>query len=252
MLKHYISLIAYKARADLLAEARRGYMGVFWWVIEPVLFMAVFYVVFVVVFRRGGDDAVAFLLIGLVVWKWFASTIPMCANSILANKGLIRQVYIPKMIMPFMVLTTATIKFFIIFFLLLVFLLLAGIMPSVHWFALLPMVFIQALMMLAVGCVLAATTPFLPDIKLIVENGMLLLFFVSGIFFDIATVPLEVKTYLYLNPMAGLIESYRAVLLKGMWPDWLLLANVFGFSLLGLMIGLILLHHYDRTYSKVV
>ena len=75
---HYISIIFEKAKADLIAEVRRGYLGILWWFIEPLLYLSVFYVVFVFVFDRGGEDGVAFLLTGLVVWKWFSSGVMHC------------------------------------------------------------------------------------------------------------------------------------------------------------------------------
>jgi len=252
MLQHYISLIVYKAQADLLAEARRGYLGMLWWIVEPVLYMAAFYVVFVVVFKRGGDHAIAFLLIGLIVWKWFGSAVPMCANALVANKGLIRQVYLPKWVLPLMVIATQSVKFFTVFALLLLFLALTGIPLSVHVLALLPVMIVQCCLILAVGSILAAITPFLPDLKLVVENGMLLLFFVSGIFFDVSSVPEDVRGYLYLNPMLGVIDSYRDILLADAWPDWGLLTIILACSLAGMAMGFVLLRYFDRTYAKVL
>lgn len=250
--RHYLSLIIQKSAADLISEARRGYLGILWWIIEPVLYMSVFYLIFVVVFDRGGEGRVAFLLTGLVVWKWFASSIPQCANSITANIGLIRQVYIPKYVFPAMVVMNSTIKFLIVFVLLLVFLILTGSRPGIEWFALPVLMGVQLLLMLAIGSVLSAFVPFIPDLRLIIDNGMILLFFMSGIFFDISSASPEIKTYLYLNPMVGIIDNYRLVLLDGVWPDWSLLARVFSLSLLGLALGWYLLRRFDRTYVKVI
>jgi lipopolysaccharide transport system permease protein len=250
--RHYFSLIVQKSAADLISEARRGYLGILWWIIEPVIYMSVFYLIFVMVFDRGGEDRVAFLLTGLVVWKWFATSIPQCANCISANVGLIRQVYIPKLVFPAMVVTTSTTKFLIVFALLLVFLIFTGKSPSAEWFALPVLMGVQLLVMLAIGSVLSAFVPFVPDLKLIIDNGMILLFFMSGIFFDISSASPEIKTYLYLNPMVGIIDNYRMVLLDGVWPDWFLLGTVFSISLVGIALGWYLLRRFDRTYAKVI
>jgi len=249
---HYFAIIFEKAKADLVSEARRGYMGMLWWVVEPLLFMGVFYVIFVVLFNRGGEDAVAFLLTGLVIWKWFAISIPQCGNCIPANIGLIRQVYIPKHVFPGMVVTASTMKFLMVFMLLMVFLLITGKGPATAWLSIPLLVGVQLLMTLAIGSVLASIVPFLPDLKLIVDNGMMLLFFLSGVFFDISSVSPEMKAYLYLNPMVGIIENYRSVLLEGAWPDWLFLCKVLVVSLAGISLGCYLLHRFDRTYAKVI
>ena len=252
LLLHYIQLVFQKAVGDLLAEARRGYMGMLWWVVEPVLYMSVFYIIFVKVFQRGDENFVFFLLTGLVVWKWFATTVPQCANSLKANVGLIRQVYIPKSVLLGMVATASTLKFLIVFVLLLIFLMLTAVQPSPVWISLPILLLLQLFMMLAIGGVLAALVPFLPDLKLIIDNGMMLLFFLSGIFFDISGVSSEMKGYLYLNPMVGLIEAYRDVLLEGMWPDWALLGKIFIASSVMLVVGWSLLKKYDRVYAKVL
>jgi lipopolysaccharide transport system permease protein len=250
--KQYLLLILQKSTSDLMAEARQGYIGMLWWVIEPILYLSVFYFIFVVVFARGGKDAIAFLLIGLVTWKWFGSSIPKCSSSISANIGLIRQIYIPKLLLPGMALVTTTIKFLIVFILLMAFLIIIGFVINVTWLALPVLLLIQFIMTLAVGSVLAAVVPFLPDLKFIIDNAMVLLFFLSGIFFDFSSVSPEIMTYLHLNPMLGLIESYRTVLVAGLWPDWELLGYIFIMSILFLGLGWYLLYRFDRVYPKIV
>lgn len=251
-IKKYLALILQKSLADLISEARRGYMGLLWWIVEPILYMSVFYLIFVVLFERGGEDRVAFLLTGLVVWKWFATSIPQCANCIQANIGLIRQVYIPKIVFPVMVVMTSTLKFLIIFVLLLGFLLITGKEPSVSWLSIPIMMSVQLLLMLAIGSVFASIVPFFPDLKLIIANIMMLLFFLSGVFFDISSISSEMKIYLYLNPMVGIIENYRGVLIEGTWPDWQLLAKISIISFTGMILGWSLLRKFDQTYAKVI
>jgi len=250
--RHYCSFILQRSIAELISEARRGYMGYLWWVVEPVLYMAVFYVVFVVVFHRGGEHAVAFLLVGLVSWKWFASSIPKSSNAVLANAGLIRQVYMPKIVFPFTVLMTSSIKFLIVFCLLLGFLILTGMPPNAAWVGLPLIMLVQLLVMLAIGCILASIVPFLPDLKLVIENGMTFLLFMSGIFFDISTVSPTMQKYLYLNPMTGIIESFRHVLLNGLYPDFVLLGKLAFFACMGIVLGAYLLFKFDRVYVKIM
>lgn len=246
---HYMALIVQKALAELISESRRGYMGMLWWVIEPVLYMGVFYLIFDVLSHRGGKSAVAFLLVGLVVWKWIATSIPQCAGCIQANAGLIQQVYIPKWVFPGMVVTTTTIKFLIVFTLLLAFLLIAGFKPAPAWFSIPIIMIVQILMLLAVGNVLAAIVPFFPDLKLIVDNTMMLLFFLSGVFIHFNAAS---PKYLYMNPITQLIESYRHVLMNGAWPDWETLGIIALASLIGIAAGGLLLNRNDQVYAKVL
>lgn len=250
--KHYLLLILQKSISDLIAEARQGYLGILWWIIEPVLYLLVFYFIFVAVFERGGKDAVTFILIGLVVWKWFGSSIPKCSHSISANIGLIRQIYIPKFVFPSMAILTATFKFFIVMFLLLVFLVVLGYGPKITWLAVPVLIVIQFLFTLGIGVVLAAIVPFLPDLRVVIDNALLLLFFLSGVFFDFSSVSPDIKTILHINPLLGLIESYRTTLVSGLWPDWQLLGGIFIASLICMALGVYLLRRYDRVYPKII
>jgi lipopolysaccharide transport system permease protein len=251
-INQYLLLILQKSTSDLVAEARQGYLGMLWWVIEPVLYLSVFYFIFVAVFDRGGKDSVVFLLIGLVIWKWFGSSIPKCSNSIFANSGLIKQIYIPKIVFPVITILTTTFKFIIVFFLLLLFLLIIGYGVNTAWLALPLLILMQFLLTLSIGGVLSALIPFLPDLRIVIDNAMLLLFFVSGVFFDFSSASPMAKALLHINPMLGLIESYRNVLVSGVWPDLIILAYIFILSLLLMIIAMYLLHRFDRVYPKIV
>ncbi|RME60646.1 ABC transporter permease, partial [Candidatus Parcubacteria bacterium] len=215
-------------------------------------YLGAFYVLSTIVLHRGGEGAVSFLLVGLVVWKWFMQAIPQCGSSILINAGLIKQVYLPKWVLPASALCTNTIKFFILFAILLLYLILVGHGITIKWLSLPILMMIQFVTMVAIGGVLAAITPFFPDLRLIVGNSLLLLFFLSGIFFDIDSVESDMKEFLYLNPMAGIIIAYRDVLLRAEWPDWNMLGMIASVSLMGGWVAWRLLDKYDRVYAKVI
>lgn len=249
--RHFLELIFYKTRADLKAEAAQGYIGFFWWVAEPLLYMGAFYVIFALVLQRGGPGFVPWLLIGLVAWKWFDTSVRMAAGSIRAGRGLMNQVYLPKLFFPAVALLKNGAKFLVTLALLMVFLLLAGVTPDWHWLALPVVGALQALVVVGVALTLAAVVPLWPDLMLLVNNGLMLMFFLSGVFFDTGAAPGWVHDALMLNPMAPLLEAWRAVLLGQSWPDgpWLVWAALCGGGLIAL--GLWLLRRFDRYYPRL-
>ena len=89
-------IIYFKTYAELKAESHRYYLGILWWLIEPIIYMLVFYFVFGVLFQRGTEDFVPFLLTGLVFWHWFQSTVMQSADTISANRFLLNQVFVPN------------------------------------------------------------------------------------------------------------------------------------------------------------
>ena len=249
---HIVDLVIQKSKAGLRAEASRGYLGVLWWVLEPLLYMSIFYVIFVHLFHRGDENFIMFLLTGLIVWKWFATTVMNGANSLMANSSLMNQVYLPKIIFPLTAVVTNTFKFFLILSLFLVFLQFTSIQVSWTWLLLPLLVLTQLLLMIGLCSLLAAIMPFFPDLQAILQNIMMMMLFLSGVFFDIGRLPAPVQSYFRLNPMATLIAMYRKLLLDGVAPDFKQLFWIVLFSLMVLALSLMLLRRFDRVYPKII
>lgn len=249
---HFLEIVRFQVYAQLKAEAARGFLGILWWIIEPVLFMGVLYTVFTLGLRGGGRDFIPFLLCGLITWKWFATTVTQGGRSIMSSSSLMNQVYLPKWIFPSVIILTNTIKFSLAMTVLLIFLMIYGSPITLSWLAL-PLIMGAQLMLIgAVAGIVSALVPFFPDLTLLVETGLMFMFFVSGIFFDISSLPEGTGKLLSLNPMAVLIDSYRSVLLKGVPPDWSGLAAVVLLSAAGTWAAYRLLNHFDREYPKLV
>ena len=237
--------------ADLHAEAARAYVGFVWWILEPLLYMGAFYVAFGMGLRNGGGASALSLLCGLVPWKWFASSVQNGSDIIQANGGLIMQVYLPKYVLPGMVMVTNGIKVLIILGLLMLAMAAAhGV--ALSWLALPVLVLVEMLLALALSSLAAAIVPLLPDLDLVISNGLIVMMFLSGIFRDVSTLPRHIAALLALNPMVHVIRGFRAVLLEQQWPDWTALAGVVLFSLVVYGLALALLRRYDRVYPKLL
>lgn len=250
----YAQLILYKTYADLRAESERTYMGYFWWIAEPILYMLVFYIVFgkVLGFREAGD--IPFLLIGLIAWKWFEGCIKHGANSLLANGGLMRQVYLPKYIFPSTMILADSFKFLVSFALLMVFLWFTGHPPTASYLAIPILLGCQLFLIVGLVYPIAAFMPFLPDFYLLVENGMRMLFFASGIFYSFAERDFspKIRAALEINPLIGLFEGYRGALLQNQWPDPSVIARVLIPGAVGMALGAYLIIRHDRTYPRII
>lgn len=219
-LRRTASLVLYKASAYLRAESERTYAGFVWWILEPALSMLVYYLVFSFLLDRGGPEYVAFLLVGIVTWRWFQSTILRGANAIVSAKTLMQQVYVPKLVFPLATLLSDTFKFGIVFLLLLVGLALTGFPVATGALVALPLVLgVELLLVTALTVLAAGAVPFLPDLRIVLQNLLRLWFFLSGVFYDLEIFPERAQFWLRLNPMAVILESYRGVLLEGEWPD---------------------------------
>ena len=250
---HYCHLVLYKSYADLKAEATRAYLGFLWWFLEPVMYMAVFYLIFETGLRSGKEGFVEFLLCGLIVWKWFSSTVMAASSTLTKNANIIQQVYIPKFILPLVPVVSNMVKFSIILIIYLAVLpIIFGHTPTLTWLFIPVLILLELLLIACCGLFVASLVPFAQDVKLLLDNLMVMLFFISGIFFDLSHMPERVQTVLGLNPVALIIDAYRGVILRGEIPGINAMVYVFAFSLVFGTIGLSILNRFDRVYPKIV
>lgn len=248
----YRELILFKAYTGLRAEASRTYLSALWWVFEPILAMSVYYVVFGLLFERGTDDYVAFLLVGLVAWQWFVNSIKHGMTAIHGNGRLMTQVDLPKEVFPSIDLAMDAVKFGFVFVLLLVFLWIYGFDIGPQYLALPVVLLVEMVLVVTFTYLVAAIIPFVPDLKFLIDAVLHLTFFLSGIFFSGAAVPEKYQAYFYLNPMANIIEAYRDILMFGNWPDWAALLKVGAFALVSLYVAQFLIRKFDHIYPRIV
>ncbi|MCD4825290.1 MAG: ABC transporter permease [Phycisphaerae bacterium] len=245
------NLVLFRTIGELKSESTRTYAGYLWWIFEPLLSLGVYYVAFKYIFHRDTENFAIFLFIGIVIYRFFSGTVTRGASSIMEGHGLMQLVYFHKSLFPLSVIMVNLVKFLITIFLVIVIVTLCGIMPTWTYLAL-PVLIVLALLVVAgISIICAAITPFFPDFRLFLNTIIYLMIFLSGVFYDIGTLPPKAQTLLRLNPIAVVIEQTRLILLHGQWPNFqhLLLASAQGVLLL--IIGLLLVHKFNRYYPKI-
>lgn len=244
-------LILYRAYADLRSESKRTYLGVLWWILAPIITTMIYYVVFRVLLRRGGEDFIPFLFIGLVMWRWFDSTVSEGARAILNNRSMLRQVALPKIVFPATVALVKTFKFAFSFMVLFFVLWLFDFEIQKYYLALPVLLIIEFLFIMAVMLPLSAIVPFFPDMGELIGHVLQLMFFLSCIFYSVKDVGTKYEELLYLNPMILLISSFRDVLMREKWPyHWDYLVILALLSALFIYVGAALISHFDKVYAK--
>lgn len=248
----FFDLLLFKTKANIRTEVSRYYLNYLWWAIEPVLTMLIFYVVFATLLKQGKENYTAFLLCGQVSWNWFARTVNNSAGSILSGQDLMLQVNIHKVFFPLEVVLRDTFKHLFVLGLLLVFLLFHPASASPSWLAL-PLLFaVQFVLNAGMAMICAALVPFVPDLRFVIDTILNLGMFASGIFFSIEDVVLpEHQFIMYLNPMAGLIKSYRDILIYSQPPDWGYLGSVLLASIGICAAGFLLIAKNNNVYPRI-
>lgn len=247
-----LSIVWEKSKLNLKSEAAVNYLSYTWWLIEPLIHMLCYYLVFELLLNRGGPGFVYFLLTGLVPWLWFAKTINQGSNSLIGGRNLMGQIFIPKLFFPLVFVTQCSVKQIIVFSILLVFLQLSGLTISIHWLSSLVVMAVQLLFMIPLVCLLAVAVAFVRDLSFVVPTLMQFLFFCSGIFFSIDNITSSYRDLFFANPMAGLIHQYREILLNNAWPDWIYLLKILIGSFILWLVVLYIYKKCEYSITRVV
>jgi lipopolysaccharide transport system permease protein len=225
-LVRYRELFGNLFRRDVQAKYRGSVLGLAWTLANPVLLMAVYLLVFSVLWKTpfGSEGHYAlFLLVGLSAWIFFATSVQSASRSLLDNANLIRKTRFPRQLVPLAVVATHLISFGVMLLVLLV--LNFALLPRVRgteWLAL-PL----GLAIVAITCglalALAALNVLFRDIEFLVAALLLPLFFLTPILYplnnsQIASRPWVVDVIHWGNPLSPPIEALRAPLFYGHLP----------------------------------
>jgi lipopolysaccharide transport system permease protein len=248
---HFVELILFSTYAELRAERARSYLGLLWWIIEPAMNMATYYLVFAVVLRTTQQDYVPFLLIGLTLWQWFKSCVSHGSYAIWQRLPLIRLVKVPVQVFPSVQILADSVKFLFILMLLLAILWACGYTPNVTYIALPLVLLVELLFAAGAAYLVAAVMPFVPDLRFVIEQVLTVMMFLSGIVFSLDNVPAAARGWFAFNPIAVLVDAGRGILLHARWPDWAALGRVALISLALYALGALLIRRWTARYVKL-
>ena len=250
-MKNYFQFILFYTKAKLQAETFRHFAGYLWWILDPLFSVAVYYILFKLILNRGGDDYIQYLFIGLIVWKWFGDSVGKGSGAILGSLGLMKKIAIKKHIFPTIEVLYNTWKFIVIFVFIIVLYGLIGYDVTLYHFSLPVLMISQFVLILGSVFFFSSILPFFPDLNFIITYSLRLVFYPSGVLFSLDAVPEKYLKYIKLNPMAGLIDSYRNVIMKGSAPD---LFSIFYCIIIGVVlgvVGLMIIRKYELEYPKL-
>ena len=250
----YRGLLVLLVWRDVKSRYSQTVLGAGWAVLQPVLPMVIFSLIFGR-FARIPSDGVpypVFSLAALVPWTYFASALSGGGNSLILNRNLLTKVYFPRLVIPGAQVLAALVDFAIAFAVLLIALLVLGIVPGIGGILFLPvLVAIVSLTALGAGALVAALSVQYRDVKHLTPFLVQIWLFASPIVYPMSLVPEAYRSVYALNPMAGVITAFRAMLLGTPGPTPLQL----GLSIIGAVViflaGTIYFRHAERVFPDV-
>jgi lipopolysaccharide transport system permease protein len=223
-LLRYRELFGNLFRRDFQARYKGSALGVLWSLVNPLLLMAIYLVVFSVLFRFDIPHYPLFLLSGLTVWLFFAGALALAGRSMIDSANLIKKVRFPRQLVPLSVVATQLVTFALMLGALIVVNLIA--IPETRdtfWLAI-PLGALVVAFVAGLSLAVASANVVFRDVEHIVSALLLPLFFLTPVFYTLDLVPgasdhHAVVTLLHWgNPLTPAIEAVRAPLFWGEWP----------------------------------
>lgn len=249
-IKQYLQVISYKTWARVKQEHHRHYLGCVWWVLDPLIHTFLYSAVLVFILHRRTENYTVFLLVGMTAYRFFNEAVRQAADGVQRNKDLLEQVYLPKWICVIVPALSEAWKFLFSFAVLIAFVLYEGYAVTWAWLAL-PFLFLMLVAMIqAVAMPLAVLQVYVPDSRTVIATLLSIGMWLSCVFYSLKDVPSGMAHWALANPIAMLIESFRAVLLGGHLPPAHYLVAPLVFTCAGLAAGLFVLRSTDRHIVK--
>ena len=251
---HYRELLFFLTWRDVKVRYKQASLGVAWAVLQPLLTMVIFSVIFGQLAKLPSDGIPypVFSYAGLLPWQLFAGSLQRAGTSLVGNANLLTKVYFPRLIIPLSAVGAGLVDFAIAFVVLLGLMLWYGIVPTWNMVWLLPLVLLALLTALAVGLWLSALNVQYRDVQHAIPFVIQAWMYASPVAYSAGLIPTGKWQIVYgLNPLAGVIQGFRWALLGASPPGELMAVSVVMVVVL-LVTGLFYFRRMERTFADVV
>ncbi|PYZ92945.1 teichoic acid ABC transporter permease [Salipaludibacillus keqinensis] len=242
-------LIIYLIKSGLKAEHRNSYLGYFWWLLDPLIGVLIYYFLMSVLLGRGGENFAVFLVIGLVAWRWTSTAVNSSSKAIIRYSSIINQVYLPKSIFPMTKTISQLVNFSFGLVIVAIFLLVNGIIPGWQIIYMPLIIFVQLVFLLALSLFLAYISVFIRDVDNLLSHIIRIWFYSSPIIWAGGRLPDQYQWIVDINPIAQIINSYRDVLMYHSSPNLVALVSIGVMSIIFLAL---FLYYYSKNEYKII
>lgn len=254
-LKKYKNYIIYATKSELKTEVINSYLGWAWMVLEPLAFMLIYMYIAQIIFKSKMDFFPIFVFIGLSVWNFFNKMVLASVKLVANNRDTVTKVYLPKFVLLLVKMGVNIFKMFVSFLLVAIFMIAykVPITWNVLWF--LPIVIVAITFTFGVCTIMLHFGVFAEDLSNLVNIALRLVFYLTGIFYDLSS---RIHNALYrtilldLNPLANIIYNLRNILIYSSAPVGMWTLIWFFISIILCIIGINTIYKYENTYVKVM
>ena len=249
-LYNYRELLKNNIKKEIRGKYKGSWLGVVWTFLNPLLMLLVYSLVFPYILRVNVENYTIFMMVALVPWTFFTSSVQTGTGSVVVNGALLKKVYFPREIIPISVVTSAMINFFITCIIMFVFILISGVGFSIHCLLFPLLVLLQYIITLAIVFILSALNVYIRDVDHFVSIIIMLAFYVTPIVYKADMLPAKFSWALNINPMAQLIEGYRSIFYYHQMPNMQMIGIWTIVGVLMLVLGYLIFKKSEKRFVE--
>jgi lipopolysaccharide transport system permease protein len=238
---------------NLKVKYQRSMLGFVWTLLNPLLTIGVLTLVFSYFIKVRIEHYWAFVFSGYFVWNFMSQMLSSATYILAEHAPLRRSVAFPSEVLVFATAASRLVEFAIEMVIAVALLGIAhhhGIPAS---FALIPfLIVIQVLLAAGLAMPIATLSVFYSDVQHAMPILLLMLFYLSPVFYPVTLVPETLKPFYFLNPLAGLLTLFHQVLYAGQWPSATLLAGVTLVAVGSCAVGYVIFNRYKVLFAEIV
>lgn len=257
----YRDLLFMFVKRDIVTVYKQTILGPLWYVVQPILTMLMFMVVFgtIAKIEVGSVPPSLFYLAGIIIWTYFSDCFIQTSDTFTRNADIFGKVYFPRLVMPLSKVVSGLVKFFIqLGLFLIVYLYYALIGGGIHFLWnmmwLLPLLIVlMAGLGFGFGLIFSALTTKYRDLKFLLQFGVQLLMYATPVIYPVSTLPDgKLKSLMFFNPLSHVVEAFKYVFLgEGLVTvEGLLYATVF--TLVVALLGVLIFNKTERSFIDTV
>lgn len=254
LLHQYRDLLLAWTQREVKVRYKQSVVGGLWAIFQPLSLMIIFTLVFSVLARVPSDGIPypIFSYTALLPWTFLASSITFAVPSLVNNMNLVTRVFFPREILPIASVGAAFLDYCVAAVLFVGMLLLYRV--HVSWMVLwvLPLLLVQVLLTLGIVLLLSAVNVFFRDVRFVIPLLLQVWMYASPVIYPATMIPVKYRVWYMLNPMAGLIDSYRRVILTSQAPVWSYVAQSAAMSVLVFVAGYLYFKHSEATFADLI
>ena len=249
-LYNYRELLKTNVKKEIRGKYKGSWLGIVWTFLNPLLMLAVYAFVFPYILRVDVENYTIFMIVALIPWNFFTTAVISGTSCINVNGMILKKVYFPREIIPLSVTISQLINFLITCVIVFMFILFSGVGFSIHLLLFPLLVLIQFILTLGINFILSSITVFIHDVAHFIQIAMTLGFYATPIVYLSSMLPAKFQWAMHVNPMAVLVEAYRAVLYSHTMPDmkWLGIWGVL--SVVILVLGYLLFKKLEKSFVE--